>query len=1423
MNFQAGYIIDGVSDVINREISNKGFFTTKQNNIKVNALQGLLENASTFTINFKEVESINYLEINPVLAVQSNILSRGLPTRAPLRIEKIFKKIGLTSKDLDKQYEEKFILNESKLSFEDYFELLHIIKPNLDISRENYSGNLDSHLEWRFLENSNPVFKQILQSQREFETLVTNFGGKRRLDFSFTKPYKTYNGLNQKFEYQTLVFEVDGPHHLLKEHIIYDKLRDENIKEANGNVIRFSHFDISNFSKSASEYLQEDILKIHTKNFDRDIKEDLGKYTLALLPFSVARIQKTLVEIFIRKPEFLQKEILNICVIERDIPGSAIAVEIFKDFISNINPLLKTESQLEIPDFNVKLLQDDSWLINEEINCGYSKIGWSDFNAENFDFVIDNSVLLREGVFNFNNTINPDFYTVRSCHYVDNSIENSRLIYCAESLKYKPLVFRNEDTSYTNDALLYPHITYFLTNIFRKKDFREGQLPIISRALQKLPVIGLLPTGGGKSLTFQIPAFMQPCLTIVVDPIKSLMEDQVRVLRENWIDSITYANSSQSSQEKNKSIVDFKLASKQIIFVSPERFVIESFRDIVQHIHTTGTGQGIGYCVIDEVHCLSEWGHDFRYDYLMLGDNAQKYCYTRDTDFLGTPIPVSLIGLTATASFDVLADIERELKIKSNDIAQATIMIENTIRPELFFRVVRVPLKKDRSEFLLHEMNNLSTSYSYFNNEELMYQSQLHHFKNFDEKDFCKRNGSELIYDENQNLIFSYAPKLVNSNPLGQFCSITFCAVKGTSENDEGDFLNKKGVRNTHRKIRENGILATYYHGTDNGIEQSQIQENFIKFTGGAVPHMVCTKAFGMGIDKDDVRATFHINYSSSLESLTQECGRAGRDKKTALSTIFVNPNNQIAFNYLKLPSFYAGLNSFHFYIIKQNFESEEFITQTEKEFLEKLDECEFKAVSKEGKRSELSSFMIKSLKQIISKNIKELIYTKSEDRGIHDYFFDLAFKGEEYEKSHIHNFFNVKEFPDVDNIQPNFREVFNNLDSGEFSFILAFSNYKSIDAKSIVSQLLNVTSEELIKQIGIVFKNSKNIEELWFNLQSNGICKIDDINEIKKVQIEAPFFALRNEIETGRLVYRLHSVGLLKSYTKDYNKHQYHCVFYKDENVDYYIDKIATFLRRYQSEISVEKSIAILNEKLSFAPQNLLDDIQLILFHLIEFAMHEIAGKRRRATDDIKKIMDDMATSDRGDFENNIYLKEQMYFYFNAKYSKPEYVENNIDCSLLDDYRKYQGKIMNPFDILKKYMSDDIIKSGTEQNNYKHLIGSCKKITFSLVEKELKEDWLLKLLNAFAMYSTNNISYRNEANKVIEVGFERLFDNDHYHTNDYKLISDIFKVYFEKLTLNLNNKNPALLDIDLVKNKLLQTLQLKQVSELLDNYYTLN
>ena len=140
------------------------------------------------------------------------------------------------------------------------------------------------------------------------------------------------------------------------------------------------------------------------------------------------------------------------------------------------------------------------------------------------------------------------------------------------------------------------------------------------------------------------------------------------------------------------------------LFISPERFVMEDFRNIIQKIDNSKFGLAFSYCVIDEVHCVSEWGHDFRTTYLMLGKNAQQFCAVRNRQFHKSSKEkdkkrVTLIGLTATASFDVLADIERELQIKHDDLAKAIIMIENTIRPELFFRVIDVT-KKNRMEEL---------------------------------------------------------------------------------------------------------------------------------------------------------------------------------------------------------------------------------------------------------------------------------------------------------------------------------------------------------------------------------------------------------------------------------------------------------------------------------------------------------------------------------------------------------------------------------------------------------------------------------------------------------------------------------------------------------------------------------------------------
>ena len=1426
MNFQAGYILDGVSQIVNEKFPYKSFFKDSLEDNDENKLRGLFENVSSFNITFPTHDDIDYLGINPALAIQNNILTRGLPTRAPIAVEEALVKAGLVKRIFEKEYEEKFSLGAIEMPYNDIFEILHLVYPSLDIDKNGYAGKLDSELEWKFLQSDRPVFKQILQSQRFFSTLNPKGTIGKRVDFSYSIPYKVpfktgtdYSG-NTIFSpsYKTVIFEVDGPHHLSIEYLIYDSMRDNLAKESNSDVIRYPYFKIDK-SVDISKDFDQNLIGILQKNYERSIEENKKLYTIALLPFSVARIQKTLLEIFIRNPQLLKKETLQICFIERDIPGAALALQIFQEFISNLNELLHDEDKLILPEINAVLLQDKKWLYNESLNCNLKSIEWSQFNEDQYDLVIDSSVLLRENIYNFNNTTSLNFYTVRSVHFVNQTVEESRQIYCSKPLNYKPLVIRNDDTSYSSISDLIPSMNYFLKNIFFKKSFREGQLPIISRALQKAPVIGLLPTGGGKSLTFQIPAFMQPGLTVIVDPIKSLMEDQVRVLKENWIDSVTYINSSQDDGTKNKSIADFKLGKKQMIFVSPERFVIENFRDILSHIHSTGYGQNIIYCVVDEVHCLSEWGHDFRTDYLMLGENAQTYSFSRNSSDESSRAKVSLIGLTATASFDVLADIERELRIESDDIAQATIMIENTIRPELFFRVVDVRVYQDRSIALIEEMGKFANTFAYFNSPEILLKSQQHHFDKFDKLDFCQRDEFNKPILNDDGLIFQKKDSFLFKKELEDQATITFCAVKGTDKNDRGEFKHKNGVRYINQQLRENGISSAFYHGTDNEQEQKITTENFNLFTGGNVNNMVCTKAFGMGIDKDNIRATYHVNYSGSLESLVQECGRAGRDKKTAVSTIFVNPCKKYTINPIMLYKYVPGLNSFQMKVVKEALNPKEITLSTEEDFLQFVAECEFNYTTRDGNLAALSPAFVSYIKKTIPKHSKEILTTSSPDREIHDFFFNLSFKGANFDKAQLSRLTNKTEFHLAADVQPPLRDVFNSTEEGDFVFYISFNHNIIVEAEEKVAQLLPIAEREKVADIKWVCKESKTVEDFWFNMNLRGILKEEDLSQIQIAEIVETFLASRDGNETGKIIYRMNALGILQSYTKDYNKGFYKCILYKASSTDFYLKNLSKYLRRYQSEITVEKEIEKITKLLSFNSQDLVDDILVLLFHIAEFSMKEIAHKRKIATDEIKGHLEEMLSMDGTELEKNFYLKEQIYYYFNAKYAKPKFIENDKEASLLDDYRKYQDLVLKPTDILYKFISDDILKFGTEQNNYKHLIGSCKKMTYSLTTSELEMDWILNLLNAFALYSTNNISYRNEANFVIRRGFDRLFSDQNFHQDDYGLVKEIFENYFEKLSANIRPDNPSIFDINLIQNNLLQDLQAQQIEKLLHNY----
>jgi hypothetical protein len=241
------------------------------------------------------------------------------------------------------------------------------------------------------------------------------------------------------------------------------------------------------------------------------------------------------------------------------------------------------------------------------------------------------------------------------------------------------------------------------------------------------------------------------------------------------------------------------------------------------------------------------------------------------------------------------------------------------------------------------------------------------------------------------------------------------------------------------------------------------------------------------------------------------------------------------------------------------------------------------------------------------------------------------------------------------------------------------------------------------------------------------------------------------------------------------------------------------------------------LRAKITFKPESYVEDILECLYFLADFSYKEIAEKRKRATDEIQDTLI-KAISYQDWFEQNIFIKEQIYFYFNAKYARKEFRIDNINYSLLADYNSYSENEMNASDILEKYLA--VFKlEGTEQNNYKHMMGSCKKIMQSLSVSDLKKEWLLRLLKAFSMYAVNNSAYRSEANLELKEGFEKLYNDEDYHNNDFVKIEEIFKNYFNILLKNVDETNQSFQDINLIRNILLQKLQYKGIEKLVTKY----
>lgn len=330
-----------------------------------------------------------------------------------------------------------------------------------------------------------------------------------------------------------------------------------------------------------------------------------------------------------------------------------------------------------------------------------------------------------------------------------------------------------------------------LKSHFGYDSFRRGQNEIIDSIMGERDVLAIMPTGGGKSLCYQLPALMLEGITIVVSPLIALMKDQVDGLVESGVKA-TYINSSLSTKEGNARIEGVINGDYKLVYVAPERLLSESFYYMLKNTV-------LSLVAVDEAHCISQWGHDFRPSY----KNIPSFISRLER----RPI---VAAFTATATKYVVNEIKELLNL--NNPFELTTGFD---RENLFYKVVK---PQDRYKYL----------------------------KTYIEKEFD--SGSGVIY-----------------------CST------------------RKTVESLSEKLKKAGFSVRGYHGGMDSDSRSDIQDLFMM---DKVKIIVATNAFGMGIDKPDVRFVIHYNMPKNMEAYYQEAGRAGRDGKDSECIIMYSPSD---------------------------------------------------------------------------------------------------------------------------------------------------------------------------------------------------------------------------------------------------------------------------------------------------------------------------------------------------------------------------------------------------------------------------------------------------------------------------------------------------------------------------------------------------
>lgn len=329
-----------------------------------------------------------------------------------------------------------------------------------------------------------------------------------------------------------------------------------------------------------------------------------------------------------------------------------------------------------------------------------------------------------------------------------------------------------------------------LKQYFGYDEFRPGQKEIIQKVIDQENVLGIMPTGSGKSICYQLPALLLDGLTVVVSPLISLMKDQVDAANQLGIPA-TFINSSLDGYETARRFQEIDRQQYRLLYIAPERFIMPDFIQAMKRWN-------VRMIAIDEAHCISQWGHDFRPSYLQMANQLDQL-----------PNRPVIVALTATATVQIAADIKRLLKIPENNHIQTGFEREN-----LRFQVIK---DQKKEQYLIEYLK-------------------------------INKNQSGIIYA-----------------------------------------ATRKEVDRLYHLLKKFDFSVGRYHGGLNENERTEMQEAFLY---DRLQLIVATNAFGMGINKSNVRFVIHYQIPGSLEAYYQEAGRAGRDGLSSEAILLFSPQD---------------------------------------------------------------------------------------------------------------------------------------------------------------------------------------------------------------------------------------------------------------------------------------------------------------------------------------------------------------------------------------------------------------------------------------------------------------------------------------------------------------------------------------------------